>query len=192
MSNEIFEFYKTMTPSLITISKRWRKFQWSNPSIHWYGRNEKQSMDAKTLLGTNTENTSVGCGVLEGLIVWLAYYSIFGLKEQWKFARKQKRTSCVLAYLLPFWQLFDHCRWRMNWGLFCKKTFKMYWPSRPRWIWPLDSTRLCTNSQPPTTLSLNRLSNKLAGSPSFVVMWGDSRSKGCGLESHHRILDGHF
>ena len=123
---------------------------------------------------------------------WLAYYSIFGLKEQWKFARKQKRTSCVLAYLLPFWQLFDHCRWRMNWGLFCKKTFKMYWPSRPRWIWPLDSTRLCTNSQPPTTLSLNRLSNKLAGSPSFVVMWGVSSSRGSEFESQHQILYGYF
>ena len=30
------------------------------------------------------------------------------------------------------------------------------------------------------------------GSPGLVVMGGDSLSKGCGFESRHRILDGHF
>ena len=30
------------------------------------------------------------------------------------------------------------------------------------------------------------------GSPGLVVMGGDSRSEGCGFESRHRILDGHF
>ena len=29
-------------------------------------------------------------------------------------------------------------------------------------------------------------------SPGLVVMGGDSHSKGCGFESRHRILDGHF
>ena len=29
-------------------------------------------------------------------------------------------------------------------------------------------------------------------SPGLVVMGRDSRSKGCGFESRHRILDGHF
>ena len=29
-------------------------------------------------------------------------------------------------------------------------------------------------------------------SPGLVVMGGDSRSKGRGFESRHRILDGHF
>ena len=32
----------------------------------------------------------------------------------------------------------------------------------------------------------------LGGSPGLVVMGGDSRSKGRGFESRHRILDGHF
>ena len=30
------------------------------------------------------------------------------------------------------------------------------------------------------------------GRPGLVVMGGDSRSEGCGFESRHRILDGHF
>ena len=29
-------------------------------------------------------------------------------------------------------------------------------------------------------------------SPGLVVMGGESCSKGCGFESRHRILDGHF
>ena len=33
--------------------------------------------------------------------------------------------------------------------------------------------------------------HELGGSPGLVVMGGDSRSKGCGFESWHRILDGH-
>ena len=32
----------------------------------------------------------------------------------------------------------------------------------------------------------------LGGSPGLVVMGGYSRSEGCGFESRHRILDGHF
>ena len=38
------------------------------------------------------------------------------------------------------------------------------------------------------------LSNKIsfAGSPVLVVMGRDSRSKGCGFESRHCTLDGHF
>ena len=32
----------------------------------------------------------------------------------------------------------------------------------------------------------------LGGSPGLVVMGRDSRSEGCGFESWHRILDGHF
>ena len=34
--------------------------------------------------------------------------------------------------------------------------------------------------------------NRKISSPGLVVMGGDSRSEGCGLESQHRILDGHF
>ena len=30
------------------------------------------------------------------------------------------------------------------------------------------------------------------GSPGLVVKGGDSKSEGCGFESRHRILDGHF
>ena len=30
------------------------------------------------------------------------------------------------------------------------------------------------------------------GSPGLVVMGGDLCSEGCGFESRHRILDGHF
>ena len=30
------------------------------------------------------------------------------------------------------------------------------------------------------------------GSPGLVVMGGDSCSEGCGFESQHRILNGHF
>ena len=33
---------------------------------------------------------------------------------------------------------------------------------------------------------------KLGGSPGLVVMGRDSHSEGCGFESQHRILDGHF
>ena len=33
---------------------------------------------------------------------------------------------------------------------------------------------------------------KESGSPGEVVMGGDSCSKGCGFESRHNILDGHF
>ena len=33
---------------------------------------------------------------------------------------------------------------------------------------------------------------QLGGSPGLVVMGGDSRSKGRGIESQRRILDGHF
>ena len=33
---------------------------------------------------------------------------------------------------------------------------------------------------------------RLGRSPGLVVMGGDSRLKGCGFESRHRILDGHF
>ena len=33
---------------------------------------------------------------------------------------------------------------------------------------------------------------KESGSPGEVVMGGDSCSKGCGFESRHCILDGHF
>ena len=33
---------------------------------------------------------------------------------------------------------------------------------------------------------------KVGGSPGLVVMGGDSCSEGCGFESQHRILDGHF
>ena len=29
-------------------------------------------------------------------------------------------------------------------------------------------------------------------SPGLVVMGGDSRSEGCGIESWHEILDGHY
>ena len=36
------------------------------------------------------------------------------------------------------------------------------------------------------------MSQNLGGSPALVVMGGDSCPEGCGLESHHRILDGHF
>ena len=32
----------------------------------------------------------------------------------------------------------------------------------------------------------------MGGSPGLVVMGGDSRSKGCGFESRHCILEGHF
>ena len=32
----------------------------------------------------------------------------------------------------------------------------------------------------------------LGGSPGLVVMGVDSCSKGCGFESHHHTLDGHF
>ena len=32
----------------------------------------------------------------------------------------------------------------------------------------------------------------LGGSPGLVIMGGDSCSEGCGFESQHRILDGHF
>ena len=32
----------------------------------------------------------------------------------------------------------------------------------------------------------------LGGSPGLVVMGRDSHSEGCGFESRHRILDGHF
>ena len=32
----------------------------------------------------------------------------------------------------------------------------------------------------------------MGGSPGLVVMGKDSHSKGCGFESRHRILDGHF
>ena len=32
----------------------------------------------------------------------------------------------------------------------------------------------------------------MGGSPGLVVMGGDSCLKGCGFESQHRILDGHF
>ena len=35
-------------------------------------------------------------------------------------------------------------------------------------------------------------SKKLCGSPSLVVMGGDSCPEGVGFESQHRILDGHF
>ena len=40
--------------------------------------------------------------------------------------------------------------------------------------------------------SRNKLKPKSGGSPGLVVMEGDSCSKGCGFESHHRILVGHF
>ena len=33
---------------------------------------------------------------------------------------------------------------------------------------------------------------KMGGSPGLVVMGRDSRSEGCGFESRHYILDGHF
>ena len=40
---------------------------------------------------------------------------------------------------------------------------------------------------------LKRIStNCKGGSPGLVVMGGDSRSEGCGFESLHCILDGHF
>ena len=32
----------------------------------------------------------------------------------------------------------------------------------------------------------------MGGSPGLVVMGEDSRAKGCGFESQHHILDGHF
>ena len=32
----------------------------------------------------------------------------------------------------------------------------------------------------------------MGGSPGLVVMGGDSCSEGCGFESQHQILDGHF
>ena len=32
----------------------------------------------------------------------------------------------------------------------------------------------------------------MGGSPGLVVMGGDSWPKGCGFESQHHILDGHF
>ena len=32
----------------------------------------------------------------------------------------------------------------------------------------------------------------VGGSPGLVVMRGDSCSEGCGFESQHRILNGHF
>ena len=39
----------------------------------------------------------------------------------------------------------------------------------------------------------NKLNNfYLDGSPSLVVMGGDSYSEGCRFKSRHRILDGHF
>ena len=39
----------------------------------------------------------------------------------------------------------------------------------------------------------NKLNNfYLGGSPSLVVMGGDSYSEGCRFKSRHRILDGHF
>ena len=31
-----------------------------------------------------------------------------------------------------------------------------------------------------------------SGSPGLVVMGGDSRYEGCGFESEHRMLEGHF
>ena len=33
---------------------------------------------------------------------------------------------------------------------------------------------------------------EMGGSPGLLVMGRDSHSKGCGFESRHRILDGHF
>ena len=33
---------------------------------------------------------------------------------------------------------------------------------------------------------------KMFISPDLVVIGGDSRSKGCGIKSRYRILDGHF
>ena len=41
-------------------------------------------------------------------------------------------------------------------------------------------------------LSLNKQNIFLGGSPGLVVMGGDSRFKGCGFESRHLILYGHF
>ena len=38
----------------------------------------------------------------------------------------------------------------------------------------------------------SRCASPSGGSPGLVVMGGDSRSKGRGFESRHRILDGHF
>ena len=40
--------------------------------------------------------------------------------------------------------------------------------------------------------STTKQSQTLGGSPGLVVMGGDSRPKGRGFESLHRILDGHF
>ena len=39
--------------------------------------------------------------------------------------------------------------------------------------------------------SINHL-YQCIGSPGVVAMGRDSRSEGCGFESRHRILDGHF
>ena len=40
--------------------------------------------------------------------------------------------------------------------------------------------------------NINKSCTIQGGSPGLVVMGRDSRSKGCGFESWHCILDGHF
>ena len=49
-----------------------------------------------------------------------------------------------------------------------------------------DPTSCCDHVR-----SINK-TNSMGGSPGLVVMGGDSCSEGCGFESQHCILDGHF
>ena len=92
------------------------------------------------------------------------------------------------ATFIEIWRFFTgHTAWKHN---FCSSDYAVVGNGLQ-----LYHAQLCLTSHRSKSIVWKyprpRI-NRPGGSPGLVVMGGDSRSKGCGFESRHRILDGHF